>query len=154
MANMMLVSWAEFQQAARELAKAQLPVEQWKGIIAVSRGGLLPAAILARELGIRLVDTVCIASYHEHAKQGELQVLKAAEGDGKGYLLVDDLVDTGNTAKVLRELYPQAKFVTLYAKPQGAPLVDQHIVDVPQDTWIQLPWDMEGLEFVEPLVKQ
>ncbi|MBP8220822.1 MAG: xanthine phosphoribosyltransferase, partial [Aeromonadaceae bacterium] len=69
------VSWDNLQREARRLARRQLPVSQWKGIIAVSRGGLVPAALMARELGIRFVDTICISSY-DHANQRDLQVLK------------------------------------------------------------------------------
>ncbi len=69
---------------ARKLAARLMPSEQWKGIIAVSRGGLVPGALLARELGIRHVDTVCISSY-DHDNQRELKVLKRAEGDGEGF---------------------------------------------------------------------
>ncbi len=79
---------------ARKLAARLMPSEQWKGIIAVSRGGLVPGALLARELGIRHVDTVCISSY-DHDNQRELKVLKRAEGDGEGFIVIDDLVDTG-----------------------------------------------------------
>ncbi len=75
---------------ARKLAARLMPSEQWKGIIAVSRGGLVPGALLARELGIRHVDTVCISSY-DHDNQRELKVLKRAEGDGEGFIVIDDL---------------------------------------------------------------
>ena len=100
------VSWDNLQREARRLARRQLPVSQWKGIIAVSRGGLVPAALMARELGIRNVETLCISSY-DHDSQRELVVVKAATtaGDGEGWLVVEDLVDTGTTAKAIRELY-------------------------------------------------
>ncbi|MGL4454696.1 MAG: xanthine phosphoribosyltransferase, partial [Plesiomonas sp.] len=126
MAEKYIVSWDMLQIHARKLAHRLLPAEQWKGIIAVSRGGLVPAALLARELGIRHVDTVCISSY-DHNQQRNLTVLKRAEGDGEGFLLVDDLVDTGGTAKVLRDMYPKAHFVTMFAKPAGRPLVDDYV---------------------------
>ena len=77
----------KLQIHARKLASRLLPVEQWKGIIAVSRGGLVPGALLARELGIRHVDTVCISSY-DHDNQRELKVLKRAEGDGEGFIVI------------------------------------------------------------------
>lgn len=146
------VSWEEIHRATRQLAARQLPADQWKGIIAVTRGGLVPAAILARELNLRFIDTVCIASYHTHNEQSELQVLKAAEGDGEGFLIVDDLVDTGETAKAIRQMYPKAKFVTVYAKPAGKDLVDEYVADVEQDTWIELPWDMQ-LNYSKPIVE-
>ena len=145
------VSWDNLQREARRLARRQLPVSQWKGIIAVSRGGLVPAALMARELGIRNVETLCISSY-DHDNQRELVVVKAATtaGDGEGWLVVDDLVDTGGTAKAIRELYPRAKFITIFAKPMGEPLVDDFEVAIPQDTWIEQSWDM-ALEFAKPI---
>ena len=115
----------------------------------------MPAAIVARELGIRVIETVGVASY-EYDKQGEVSVLKPVSsfiiGDdqGAGVLIVDDLVDTGKTAKVVREMLPKAHFAAVYAKPQGRPLVDTFVTEVSQDTWIYLPWDME-LQFKAPI---
>ncbi len=96
MSEKYVVTWDMLQIHARKLASRLMPSEQWKGIIAVSRGGLVPGALLARELGIRHVDTVCISSY-DHDNQRELKVLKRAEGDGEGFIVIDDLVDTGGT---------------------------------------------------------
>jgi xanthine phosphoribosyltransferase len=148
------VSWEELHRNSRALSWRLLEMGPWKGIIAITRGGLVPAAILARELDIRLIDTVCISSYSSTTdgdkSQGELQLLKAAAGDGEGMLLVDDLVDTGKTAKYVRELLPKAHFATVYAKPSGKPLVDTFVTEVSQDTWIRFPWDME-YSFSTPL---
>ena len=155
MSEKYVVTWDMFQMHARKLSERLLPASQWKGIIAVSRGGLFPAAVLARELSIRHVETVCIASYHDHNNQGELQVLHAAQvpNGGEGFIIVDDLVDTGNTARAIREMYPNAKFVTVFAKPAGAELVDDYVIDIPQNTWIEQPWDM-GLMFVPPFARK
>ena len=146
-----VITWDNMQMYTRKLAKKLLPAQQWKGIIAVSRGGLVPAAILARELGIRHVDTVCISSY-DHDHQRDVQIIKKAPGNGDGFLVVDDLVDTGGTAELIREMYPKATFVTVCAKPAGKHLVDHYEVDIEQDCWIEQPWDM-ALTFVEPLSK-
>ena len=155
MSEKYVVTWDMFQMHARKLSERLLPASQWKGIIAVSRGGLFPAAVLARELSIRHVETVCIASYHDHNNQGELQVIDAAQvpNGGEGFIIVDDLVDTGNTARAIREMYPNAKFVTVFAKPAGAELVDDYVIDIPQNTWIEQPWDL-GLMFVPPLARK
>jgi len=111
---------------------------------------MVPAAIIARELDIRLIDTLCIASYDDR-QQGEATVLKEVSGDGTGWLIVDDLVDTGRTAKVVRNRLPRAHFATVYAKPAGRPLVNSFVTEVSQDTWILFPWDME-LQSVPPIV--
>lgn len=145
------VSWEELHRDTRELSRRLLPAEQWKGIIAITRGGMVPAAIIARELNIRWVDTLCVASYDKQ-NQGELSLIKDADSqDGEGIILVDDLVDTGKTAQFVRERLPKAHFVTVYAKPAGLPLVDDHIQQVSQDTWINFPWDM-ALDYSTPIV--
>ncbi len=128
----------------------------WKGIIAITRGGLVPAALVARELEIRLIDTVCVVSYgaaktgEAQQHQGELQWLKMVEGDGAGWLLIDDLVDTGRTARAVRERLPKAHFACLYAKPQGRPVVDTFVKEFKQEKWIYFPWDID-YQFVTPI---
>jgi len=145
------VSWDQLHRDVRELCH-QLVERDFKGIVAITRGGLIPAALIARELNVRLIDTVCIKSY-DHMEQSQLDVLKGVDHDGEGWLLVDDLVDTGKTARAVREMLPKAYFVTIYAKPDGKPLVDQYLTEVGQQCWIQFPWDM-GVAYVEPLVNQ
>ncbi|MHA6609822.1 xanthine phosphoribosyltransferase [Photobacterium damselae] len=152
MTQKFVITWDNMQMYTRQLAEKLLPADQWKGIIAVSRGGLVPAAILARELGLRHVDTVCISSY-DHDHQRDMRVLKQADGDGDGFIIIDDLVDTGGTAEKIREMYPRGKFVTVCAKPAGKHLVDDFVVDIPQDTWIEQPWDM-AVTFVDPIAKR
>ena len=138
------VSWEELHRTSKALAWRLLELGPFEGIVAVTRGGLVPAAIVARELEIRLIETACISSY-DGSDQGDLHVLKDAPcaGNGAGWLIVDDLVDTGETAKALRNMMPVAHFATVYAKPAGRPLVDTFVTEVSQDTWIFFPWDME-----------
>ena len=144
------ISWEQLHRDSKALAWRLVDLEEWLGIVAITRGGLVPASIIARELEIRLVDTVCVSSYDVRA-QGEIAVLKSVDMDGKGWLLVDDLVDTGQTARIVRDMLPKAHFATVYAKPEGRPLVDTFITEVSQDTWILFPWDTES-QFVEPIV--
>ena len=153
------VSWDQFHRDARALAWRLSAAGPFAAIVTITRGGLVPAAIVARELGTRVIETVCIASYHDYQTQGGLQVLKgiapavAKFGEGKGILVVDDLVDTGATAKVVREMLPHAHFATVYAKPLGRPMVDTFVTEVSQDTWIYFPWDM-GLTFQPPIARE
>ena len=145
------ISWDQLHRDSKALAWRLLNMDFFKGIIAITRGGLVPAAIIARELDIHLVDTICISSYDWKDKKGEAEILKKVNNDGEGWLLVDDLVDTGRTAKIVRDIVPKAYFATIYAKPAGRPLVDTFITEVSQDTWILFPWDSEA-QFVTPLV--
>jgi xanthine phosphoribosyltransferase len=152
------VSWDQFHRDARALAWRLASAGPFNAIVCVTRGGLVPAAIVARELNVRLIETVCIESYVGIGRQGELRILKEVArkvidvggGEGKGVLIVDDLVDTGKTARIVRDSIPQAHFATVYAKPMGRPMVDTFITEVSQDTWIFFPWDT-GLAFVPPI---
>ncbi|MFN3145994.1 MAG: xanthine phosphoribosyltransferase [Paracoccaceae bacterium] len=150
------VSWDQIHRDSRALAwrlDGKGPVDGgWRGLVAITRGGMAPAMIVSRELDIRTVDTISVKSY-DHQSQVEARVLKAPDadlmGDGEGILIVDDLVDTGKTLELVRRLYPKAHFATVYAKPQGRDMVDTFITEVSQDTWIFFPWDM-ALQYVEP----
>jgi xanthine phosphoribosyltransferase len=151
------VSWDQFHRDARALAWRLSAAGPFDALVAITRGGLVPAAIVSRELELRVIETVCIASYHDYKNQGGLQVLKTiadqvSKSGGAGILVIDDLVDTGATAKVVREMLPKAHIATVYAKPLGRPLVDTFITEVSQDTWIYFPWDM-GLAFQPPIAK-
>jgi xanthine phosphoribosyltransferase len=150
------ISWDQIHRDSRALAwrlDGKGPNDgAWKAIVAITRGGMAPAMIIARELDVRTVDTVSVKSY-SHQDQSEAEVLKAPDagiiGDGTGILIIDDLVDSGKTLRLVRELYPNAHFATVYAKPEGRDMVDTFITEVSQDTWIFFPWDM-ALQYVEP----
>ena len=154
------VSWDQFHRDARALAWRLADKGPFDALVCITRGGLVPAAIVSRELNLRLIETVCVASYDHNDKQSSLKMIKEIGpsirshngGTGKGVLVVDDLTDTGKTAKVIREFLPQAHFATVYAKPMGVPTIDTFITEVSQDTWIYFPWDM-GLSYQEPIAK-
>jgi xanthine phosphoribosyltransferase len=146
------VSWEQLHRDAKALAWRLAESGPFKGIVAITRGGLVPAHIIARELDVRVIDTVCISTYDEET-QREARILKPASGeeeDGAGWLIVDDLVDTGKTGRIVREMLPRAHFATVYAKPAGRPMVDTFITEVSQDTWILFPWDTEP-QYAQPI---
>ena len=155
------VSWDQLHRDARALAwrlQGQGPDDgAWRAVVAITRGGMAPAMIVARELDIRTVDTISVKSYHSGGgkadQRREAQVLKSPDaglmGDGEGILIIDDLVDSGKTLELVRSLYPKAHVATVYAKPQGRPQVKTFITEVSQDTWIFFPWDL-ALQYVKP----
>jgi xanthine phosphoribosyltransferase len=147
------VSWDQLHRDSRALAWRIVSGGPWAGIAAVTRGGLVPAAIIARELDIRLIDTICIRSYNDDHSQDSLEILKDVPGEGENWLIIDDLVDTGRTARSVRSMLPKAHFATVYAKPAGRPLVDTYITEVSQDTWILFPWDT-ALQSVPPIIQR
>lgn len=152
------VSWDQFHRDARALAwRLSGSDKEWKTIVCITRGGLVPAAIVSRELGIRMIETVCVASYHDYQDQGDIKVLKEVspdilKDDAEGVLIIDDLTDTGKTAGLVRAMMPKAHFATVYAKPKGVPMVDTFVTEVSQDTWIFFPWDM-GFSYQKPIAE-
>ena len=149
------VTWPEVHRDTKLLVRQLFAIGSWKVIIAVTRGGLVPATILAREMEIRMVDTLCIAAYDEQRSKS-IEVIKtphmACAEKGEGWLLVDDLVDTGRTMKTARELLPKSHVATVYAKPMGKPYVETFVHEVPQDVWVFFPWDTEA-QYIAPLAR-
>lgn len=149
------VSWDQFHRDARALAWRLSASAPFSGMVTITRGGLVPGAIVARELDMRIIDTICVVSYTGEKTLGETKVLKTVQpetlrGGGEGLLVIDDLADTGATIKRVRAVLPKAHIATVYAKPLGRPLVDTFITEVSQDTWIYFPWDL-GLSFQAPI---
>ncbi len=137
------LSWETIQADAARLADMLAHRGSWEGIVAVARGGLVPAALVARATGIRRIETVSVASYEGEAL-GTPQLTKPpqAAGDGTGWLIIDDLVDTGATMLFVRTLLPKARVGVLYAKPAGRALADHFVREFPQESWLDFPWEM------------
>ena len=142
------IEWDEFERHANALC-ARIKQSnaykrgEYKGLLTITRGGLVPTAILARELNLRLIETMCIVSYDDQDKQSEANIIKDAniDNEGEGWLVVDDLVDTGKTFDIIRKRLPKASYITIYAKPEGRPKTDMCMIEIPQETWIVLPWE-------------
>ena len=151
------MSWDQFHRDARALAWRLAEAGPFEAMVCITRGGLVPAAIVARELGIRLIETICVASY-DHTTQGEVRIIKTVAPDDRRDRRRPrqgradrrrprrHRQDRADRARLL----PEAHFATVYAKPMGRPMVDTFITEVSQDTWIFFPWDT-GLTFQPPI---
>lgn len=137
------ISWAEFHQDTKALCTKIKASGEYNKIVAVSRGGLLPGGILSYELDIRDTVALCMSSYDGEKMRTDSQIeLKGEIGDVDEHtLIVDDLSDSGRTYAILRQKFPQACYVCVYAKAKGASEVDIYAKDMP-DEWIVFPWDL------------
>ena len=139
------ISWADFHQDVKTLAAKIKSSGDYNKIIAISRGGLLPAGILAYELDIRNSQAINISSYDtgEIRRADEDVEIDCDISDVDEHtLVVDDLSDSGRTFRLMRQLLPQGKFVAVYVKEQGRAEADIYTRQVP-DTWVVFPWDVE-----------
>ncbi len=154
------ISWEELHRNGKALAwkllnKGPLEGGKWKGIIAITRGGMVPACIMARELEVLNIETFCITSY-DVKDQSETKILKkpaSVTDEGEGWLVVDDLVDTGKTFELARTMYPKAHYACIYVKPKGEKQTDTYITAFSQDTWVHFPWDLEN-QYATPLARK
>lgn len=143
------VRWDDMHRQSIGLARQLANKGPWQGVITVTRGGMVPACLVARELGIRLIETACVVGYEEDDQNPDhmerARVIKPAigTGDGAGWLVIDDVADTGRTFAVLRKTMPAAHYAAVYVKPKGRPLTDTFIEEVSQETWIHFPWEVE-----------
>lgn len=142
MTDKIYIRWDEFHQDTINLCKKIKQNGKYNKIVAISRGGLLPAGILAYELDIRNTQAINISSY-DGEQQRSLDDVEICDNVGavdENTLIVDDLSDTGTTFKLLRSRFPNARYVTVYAKPKGQSVVDIFAREMP-DEWLVFPWD-------------
>ena len=137
------ITWEEFEKHSIELANLLKRSDHIKGIVGVARGGLVATAIVCNALNIRNVKTVAIASYNGN-EQMTAELLGSVDSiiDGEGWVFIDDLVDTGQTAKLLKKRYPRSRIAVVYAKPDGKEDIDFFVQAVPQETWMEFPWEV------------
>ena len=147
------VSWEQFHRQSRELGLKLKDKGPWKGILAVTRGGMVPAGLVAQETNVKNIQTISIESYSHQSQSSEpiIHYKPELEDEGKGWLIIDDLSDTGNTFQHIRTMFPKAHYACVFVKPNGEPQADTYIEVVPQDTWVFFPFELEAQKFAEYL---
>lgn len=140
-----IISWDELKKDCLQLAemlKKQGPVE---GLVGIARGGMVPTAIIANALDVRNVKSVAVTSYFGR-RQVTAELLGSVEEikDGTGWVFIDDMADTGQTARLLRKRYPKAKLAVVYAKPEGQESTDFFVKLLKQEHWLVFPWETDS----------
>lgn len=145
--NIISLGWDNIARDCEDLAKT-IPEGSFKAILAVAQGGVVPAVLLAKILKIKLFDVIGISSYIGDVRQENMEIIKYPASDfitqcpqGEGVLVIDDLVDTGSTAHILRAYMPKAILGVLYTKPLGKPFADIYLREYAQSDWIVFPWE-------------
>jgi len=116
--------------------------------VAIARGGMVPACLLAQITGQERIDTICLNSYGDGQEQQQLTIWDKAffHVAGCSVLLIDDLVDTGHTMRAAMNLMVAAgaksiQTAVIYRKANSLFQPDYFIEEKPRDEWIVFPWE-------------
>lgn len=146
------LTWDGFGEATRELSRTIVTSGfAPEVVVAIARGGLLPAGAIAYGLGAKNCGAINMEFY-----TGIGTVLDAPEVlppaldmdylDGRRVLLVDDVADSGRTLRMavdmLRERGADVRSVTIYTKP--ATIIQPDFAWKDTDLWIDFPWSAKG----------
>lgn len=136
------LSYHDIHTDCIELAKKIKKKYKPEKLILISRGGLIPGSIIANYLGIQDVDVIALKTYADRKRSKEIKVYKRIKYEKK-LVVIDDLVDSGETAKIVKEMMPNSKFVVLYAKTSGKKQADLHLYDFKDSDWLVFPWEQD-----------
>jgi len=117
-------------------------------LAAVSRGGLVPATIVAHWLDVKEIKFIRLSSYDNQQERSEIiDTTTDIIPDEPNTYIIDDICDSGETVNYLRSKYPHAQIYTLVNKnqqiqPDFAPITEPH------NLWINFPWEFEDREAI------
>ena len=81
-------------------------------------------------------------TYSNRKRTNKIEIFKRIKSEKK-LVVIDDLVDSGETAKIVKAMMPNSKFVTLYAKTSGKKQADLHLYDFSDKDWLVFPWEQD-----------
>lgn len=144
MSDKYYISWDDFHQDVQNLANKIREKGNFNRIVAICRGGLLPAGILSYELDIRRCDSINIQSYDHYQSRDDISISEDhnLQNIDENTLIVDDLSDSGRTFQVVEKLFPKAFRVCVYVKPRGEKIANLYARSLP-DKWVVFPWDVD-----------
>lgn len=146
------LTWADFGEATRALSRAIVADAFVPDVVvAIARGGLLPAGAIAYGLGVKNCGAINVEFY-----TGVGTVLDAPEVlppeldmtylDGRRVLLVDDVADSGRTlalaVRLLRDRGAEVRSAVIFTKPTTIVQPDYSHKDTA--LWIDFPWSLRG----------
>jgi hypothetical protein len=143
-----VVSWSDLDRLVGALA-ARLVDAPYDVMLAITRGGLVPAGMLAYRLGMRDILVAAVAFYDDEGKPGEHPTFFQFPADpllhGRRVLVVDEVWDTGTTIAAVVERVRQAGGIpttaVLHYKPERSKVAlapDHHVVET--DRWVVYPF--------------
>ncbi|MDG6909240.1 MAG: phosphoribosyltransferase [Nitrososphaerota archaeon] len=147
MPNFRYISWSEYGNLAEALAeKVRANGRKYDLVVGIARGGIPVAMVVSDHLNVK-IDFVNVKSYTEIGKRAAPRILSTLTGgiEGKDILLVDDLVDQGDTLsfmkKYLMEQKPRSlETAVMFKKPWSKTEPDYFLETVSE--WVVFPFEL------------
>ena len=147
MPNFRYISWSEYGNLAEALAeKVRANGKKYDLVVGIARGGIPVAMVVSDHLDVK-IDFINVKSYNDIGKRTAPRILSTLiEGvAGKDVLLVDDLVDQGDTmaflARYLEEQRPKSlETAVMFKKPWSKTEPDYFLETVTE--WIVFPFEL------------
>ncbi len=147
MPNFRYISWSEYGNLAEALAeKVRANGKNYSLVVGIARGGIPVAMVVSDHLNVK-IDFVNVKSYNDIGKRTSPRILSTlTEGiEGKDVLLVDDLVDQGDTMafmkRYLLDMKPRSlETAVMFKKPWSRTEPDYFLENVSE--WIVFPFEL------------
>jgi len=149
--NKTYIDWNQIYRDIDNLSMLVALKKKPDAIVAIGRGGLIPATILSYNLNIKVIQNFQIESYEGETNTGVHKLWQSPEFhfveafSGKNILVVDDLADSGNTLRLVKRFFEYKNinllFATLYTKKGTAFTPDVSLREYSTEEWIVFPWE-------------
>ena len=125
-----------------------------KNIVCLKRGAGAHVTVIGNGSGRKDIHTMRAGSYDKDGVRNDKVMFYepipselSTSADGEDWVFIDDLSDTGNTILAIRERWPKAEILTVYAKPQGKEFPDGFYLEI-KDIWLVFPGEKPWTQFV------
>lgn len=134
------LSWSDVHGGIDAMVK-QCPGPGVVRVIGVARGGLIPAVLLAHRLNVRRVEAINVYARNRDGSALEVPVVQGfpPPNNEPRTVVVEDIVDTGRTLTVLRQVYPDLPVLALVSRRPEV----RGAIPVPPGAWVVFPWEIE-----------
>ncbi|WP_440059933.1 phosphoribosyltransferase [Thermogladius sp. 4427co] len=142
------VSWDEIHRALAVMSKRVRESFKPDMLVAIAKGGYIPARILSDFLGISQIGLIEIKFYKEVGKTREKPVvyqISLKDIEDSNILVVDDVVDSGRTMQTALNLLSNfsardVRSLAIYVK-KWSPMLPDYYWEI-TDKWVVFPWEI------------
>jgi len=141
MPKKIILNWKDVEKDINVLVRKIQKHNNFSKIVCIAKGGMMVAYFIAKALNIKYIEIICMSHYEDTKMQSKVTILPVSKEVDirKNWLIVDDLVDTGDTALLAKKYFPESKLAVLYKKPSSKVTPEFYTKDI--EEWVVFPWE-------------